>query len=87
MYRVRNGNLLRKKMEDNHESTMHSLARNRSLGSIRCLNCYERITFTEHVLQAKCPKCGYEWRLSWILGPDTPRIRGPVWENEKQGEV
>ncbi|MBN2239911.1 MAG: hypothetical protein JW712_09050 [Dehalococcoidales bacterium] len=68
-------------MSENRDTTMNSLVQNRSLGAIRCLNCYERITFTTHAETAKCPKCGYEWRLSWILGPDSPRIRGPVWED------
>ncbi|NLE08431.1 MAG: hypothetical protein GX631_04165 [Dehalococcoidales bacterium] len=68
-------------MTKENESTMQQLTHNRTTGSIRCLNCFERITFEKGALQAQCPKCGYAWRLSWILSPDTPRIRGPVWQN------
>jgi len=36
--------------------------------------------------QCKCPTCGLEWRVSW-LGPNFPRIRGPVWDvNQKIAE-
>lgn len=67
-------------MSEEKESTMHSLMKGRTLGSVRCLQCYERITFPPGTPSAACPKCGFEWRLSWNMGPNFPRIRGPVWE-------
>ncbi|MFC1920954.1 hypothetical protein ACFLYQ_04430 [Chloroflexota bacterium] len=71
-------------MSEEKESTMHSLMKGRSMGNVRCLQCFERISFPSGATQAACPKCGFEWRLSWNMGPDFPRIRGPVWEtNEK----
>jgi len=66
------------------KSTMGSLAKDRSIGAVRCLQCFERITFPSGDKTAKCPKCGYEWRLSWVMGPDFPRIRGPVWETNRR---
>jgi hypothetical protein len=66
------------------ESTMHSLMKTRSMGSVRCLQCYERITFPPNAETAACPKCGFEWRLSWHMGQDFPRIRGPVWETNSK---
>jgi len=67
-------------LSEEKESTMHSLMKGRSMGRIRCLQCFERITFPSGSTSAACPKCGFEWRLSWPMGPDFPRIRGPVWE-------
>lgn len=67
-------------MDKDKETTMHSLIKTRSMGSVRCLQCYERISFPPGAKTAACPKCGFEWRLSWHMGEDFPRIRGPVWE-------
>lgn len=71
-------------MNQERKSTMGSLAKDRSIGAVRCLQCFERITFPSGGKTAKCPKCGYEWRLSWPMGPDFPRIRGPVWETNRR---
>lgn len=71
-------------MNQEKKSTMGSLAKDRSMGVVRCLQCFERITFPSGAKTAKCPKCGYEWRLSWAIGPDFPRIRGPVWETNRR---
>ena len=71
-------------MSTEKESTMHSLMKGRSLGSVRCLQCFERISFPSGAKQAACPKCGFEWRLSWNMGPNFPRIRGPVWETDRK---
>ena len=60
-------------------STMESLIQGRTLGKFRCVNCFERITAPHGSKTIKCPKCGFEWRVSWI-DPKFPRIRGPVWE-------
>lgn len=71
-------------MGEQKDSTMHSLSKDRSLGALRCLQCFERISFPSGAQTAKCPKCGFEWRLSWTMGPDFPRIRGPVWEANRR---
>ncbi len=71
-------------MSKEKESTMHSLMKDRSLGSVRCLQCFERVTFPSGAPVAACPKCGFEWRLSWNMGPNFPRIRGPVWETNRR---
>ena len=71
-------------MSEEKESTMHSLMKTRSMGSVRCLQCFERITFPPGAESAACPNCGFEWRLSWHMGPNFPRIRGPVWETNRK---
>ncbi|MFC2039014.1 hypothetical protein ACFLUG_04520 [Chloroflexota bacterium] len=71
-------------MSSEKESTMHSLMKTRSMGSARCLQCFERISFPAGAQTAACPKCGFEWRLSWHMGPNFPRIRGPVWETNRK---
>ena len=71
-------------MSNEKESTMHSLMKDRSMGSVRCLQCFERISFPPGAEAARCPKCGFEWRLSWNMGPNFPRIRGPVWETNRR---
>ena len=71
-------------MSQDKETTMHSLIKTRSMGNVRCLQCFERISFPSGAEQAACPNCGFEWRLSWHMGPDFPRIRGPVWETDEK---
>ncbi|NWF78279.1 MAG: hypothetical protein HXY36_06810 [Chloroflexi bacterium] len=63
----------------NQETTSESIAKGRTLGAFRCLNCFVRISPPKGATTYKCPHCGFEWRVSWPL-PDLPRIRGPVWE-------
>ena len=65
--------------ETTSDTTMEVLAKGRTLGKFRCVNCFERITAPHGSKTIKCPKCGFEWRVSWI-DPKFPRIRGPVWE-------
>jgi len=65
--------------ETTSDTTMESVARGRSTGAVRCLQCFERISPPPGAKTYKCPHCGYEWRVFWIA-PDFPRIRGPVWE-------
>jgi predicted RNA-binding Zn-ribbon protein involved in translation (DUF1610 family) len=60
-------------------STGKSAAASRTVSTFRCLNCFERNSPPPGAKTYQCPHCGYEWRVSWIA-PDTPRIRGPVWE-------
>ena len=69
-------------------SGAESLRKTRTYGKIRCHNpgCMGRIQPEPGQKQVKCPKCGMEFRLSWIR-PDFPRIRGPVWDvNRKIAE-
>jgi len=47
---------------------------------IRCLNCFSRFSPEPGANRAVCPSCRIEWRISW-LRPETPKIRGPVWEH------
>ena len=64
-------------------STMESVAKGRTVGAFRCLNCFERISPPPGAKTYKCPQCSYEWRVFWIA-PDFPRIRGPVWETNRR---
>lgn len=66
------------------ETAAKITARGRTTGRVRCLQCFERISFPSGAKTAKCPNCGFEWRLSWNMGPDFPRIRGPVWESNRK---
>src|SRR4030042_1015918 len=59
-------------------TTMEGLARGRTVGAFRCLNCFERISPPLGAKTYKCPHCNFEWRGFWI-SPDVPRIRGPGW--------
>lgn len=59
-------------------STADSLAKGRSTGYFRCLNCFARVSPLPNAKTYKCPHCNFEWRVSWI-STDMPRIRGPVW--------
>jgi len=63
----------------NGETTTETVAKGRTYGAFRCLNCFERISPPKEAKTYKCPHCGFEWRVSWPL-PDFPRIRGPVWD-------
>ena len=62
-------------------STAESLRKTRTYGKFRCFNpsCMARITVEPGATTCKCPKCGLEYRVSWVR-PDFPRIRGPVWD-------
>ena len=64
------------------------LRKARTYGKFRCHNpsCMGRLQPQSGEKQVKCPKCGMEFRVSWIR-PDFPRIRGPVWDvNRKLAE-
>lgn len=65
------------------DTSSQSVAKGRTYGAVRCLNCYERIVPTLGSTHYKCPKCSYEWRISWPH-PGFPRIRGPVWDVNKR---
>ncbi len=65
----------------NKSSAADSLRKTRSFGKIRCHNpsCMKRMEPAPNDDRAKCTICGMEYRIYW-LGPDLPRIRGPVWD-------
>ena len=66
----------------------HALARLYLItAAFKCNQCLE-VNFYEQrqrrmIHPVECPKCGFEWRVSWPL-PTTPRIRGPVWESNRR---
>ena len=60
------------------KTTAEKTAEGRTSGQVRCMNCMARLEPPAGSKQYKCPKCSFEWRISW-LGPEFPRIRGPVW--------
>ena len=60
-------------------TVMEELAKGRTVGAFRCLNCFSRVSPPPGAKTYKCPHCGFEWRIYW-LDPNFPRIRGPVWE-------
>ncbi len=68
------------------ETASESTVKGRTYGAFRCLNCFVRVSPPKGAQTYKCPNCGFEWRISW-MGPDLPRIRGPVWDvNRKLAE-
>ena len=67
----------------NEETTTESLAKGRTYGVFRCLNCFERVSAPTGSTEMTCSHCGYAWRIAWIA-PDFPRIRGPVWDVNRQ---
>jgi len=64
---------------EDKKTTAERTAEGRSSGKFRCHNCMTRIAPPAGAKQIKCETCGFEWRISW-LGPNFPRIRGPVWD-------
>ena len=67
------------------KSTAESLRATRTYGQVRCMNpsCEARITPAPGQTQAKCPKCGSEWRIFWVKA-GFPRVKGPVWETSQK---
>lgn len=67
------------------KSTAESLRATRTYGQVRCMNpsCEGRITPAPGQTQAKCPRCGSEWRIFWIK-KGFPRVKGPVWETSQK---
>lgn len=66
-------------------SGAESLRKTRTYGKVRCHNpsCMGRMQPTPGQKQVRCPECGMEFRVAWIK-PDFPRIRGPVWDVNRQ---
>jgi len=76
----------RQETYNSKEIAAEAMAKGRTSGAVRCLNCFERIFPPNGIKIYKCPHCGFEWRISWI-NHDFPRIRGPVWDvNRKLAE-
>jgi len=67
------------------KSTAESLRATRTYGKVRCHNptCMERLEPKKGDKTIKCPKCGMEFRVTWVKD-GFPRIRGPVWETNKR---
>jgi tRNA(Ile2) C34 agmatinyltransferase TiaS len=68
-------------IDEEKMSKAESLRQTRTYGKFRCHNpsCMGRLQPSAGEKHVKCPKCGMEFRVSWIQ-PDFPRIRGPVWD-------
>jgi len=66
-------------------STAETLRQTRTYGQVRSHNpsCMGRIQPAPGQPKVKCPECGMEFRVHWIR-PDFPRIRGPVWDVNRQ---
>jgi hypothetical protein len=66
-------------------SASDSLRKARSFGKVRCHNpsCMKRMKPAYGDDRVQCSICGMEYRIYW-LGPDLPRIRGPVWETNRK---
>lgn len=67
------------------DSAADSLCKMRSFGKVRCHNpsCMQRMQPAYGDDRVTCTICGMEYRIYW-LGPDLPRIRGPVWETNRK---
>jgi len=72
-------------IDSGHNSAADSLQKTRSFGKIRCHNpsCMQRMQPAYGDDRATCASCGMAYRIYW-LGPDLPRIRGPVWETNRK---
>ncbi|MBI5441839.1 MAG: hypothetical protein HY900_11590 [Deltaproteobacteria bacterium] len=72
-------------MAEERLSTAESLRATRTYGQVRCHNpsCIGRITPAPGASQARCERCGSEWRIFWVKA-GFPRIRGPVWETNQR---
>jgi len=68
-------------IESTKVSASETLTKTRSFGKIRCHNpsCMKRMEPTPGSKEITCPTCGMAYRIYW-LGPNLPRIRGPVWD-------
>jgi hypothetical protein len=66
-------------------SGAESLRKTRTYGKVRCHNpsCMGRLVPDPGDKHVKCPTCGMEYRLFWV-NPDIPRIRGPVWDVNRE---
>jgi tRNA(Ile2) C34 agmatinyltransferase TiaS len=72
-------------IDDKKVTRAESLRETRTYGKVRCHNpsCMGRMQPKPGDKTVKCPECGLEFRVAWIK-PDFPRIRGPVWEENKK---
>jgi rRNA maturation endonuclease Nob1 len=60
-------------------TTRTSKKKSKRTGEVRCLNCFVRFLPPQGVEKATCPKCGWEWHISW--SGKLAKIRKPVWES------
>jgi predicted RNA-binding Zn-ribbon protein involved in translation (DUF1610 family) len=64
-------------------SNKTSKKKSKRTGEVRCQNCFVRFRPPQGAEKVSCPKCGWEWYISW--SGKLAKIRKPVWENwEKQ---
>ena len=72
-------------IDEKKTSAAESLRKTRTFGKVRCHNpsCMGRIQPAPGADHAKCPTCGMEYRLVWV-NPTFPRIRGPVWDVNRE---
>lgn len=66
-------------------SGAESLRKTRTYGKFRCHNpsCMGRMQPAAGQKTIKCPACNMEFRMAWVK-PDFPRIRGPVWNVNRE---
>jgi hypothetical protein len=66
-------------------SAAESLRSTRTYGQVRCHNpsCMDRLVPSPGAEQITCPSCGMAYRLFWVRA-DLPRIRGPVWDVNRE---
>jgi len=72
-------------IENATQSSAETLRKTRTFGKVRCHNpsCMGRIQPEPGARHVKCPTCGMEYRIFWV-NPTLPRIRGPVWEVNRE---
>lgn len=72
-------------IDEKKTSAAETLRKTRTFGKVRCHNpsCMGRIQPDPGADHAKCPTCGMEYRLVWV-NPTLPRIRGPVWDVNRE---
>ena len=71
--------------QEKNLSGAESLRKTRTFGKVRCHNpsCMGRLQPVAGQKQIKCPSCNMEFRVAWVK-PDFPRIRGPVWNVNRE---
>ncbi len=72
-------------IDDKQVSGAESLRKTRTYGKFRCHNPsgMGRLQAGRGDKHVKCPECEMEFRVAWIR-PDFPRIRGPVWDVNRE---
>lgn len=57
-------------------------AKGNRIGEVRCPHCFTRFRPSLGAERVSCPKCNWEWFLSWK--GNLAKIRKPVWEKWDQ---